>query len=259
MALLQNLLIGSVAFTYLFSSYPGNAAPLTDIISTNAGDLEITIIKDASLMFRFQELVIMIDIAFSPGRYKSLPPPDTILITHDHAGDHFSSYFLKKYLALGTQLIVTRACYWQLGGKGMMMENGDVKKIGDVQIEAVAAYDEETRHPRVGTLYHPKGKGNGYILTFGNKRVYVSGDTKLITEMEGFQNIDIAFMALGLPYVMSREMMANAARIIKPKILYPYHLDSGRTDPNPLIEMLKDKPEIEIRIRDTREQKVYNE
>ena len=98
--------------------------------------------------------------------------------------------------------------------------------------------------------FHPKGRGNGYVITFGDKRVYVAGDTENTPEMKRLKDIDIAFLPMNLPYTMTPEMVADAARAFKPKVLYPYHY--GQTDPAKLVDLLKDSPEIEVRIRKMR-------
>jgi L-ascorbate metabolism protein UlaG (beta-lactamase superfamily) len=101
-----------------------------------------------------------------------------------------------------------------------------------------------------GNPFHPKGQGNGYIITFGDKRVYIAGDTENTPEMKQLKNIDVAFLPMNLPYTMTPEMVADGAKAFKPKILYPYHY--GQTDPNKLIELLKDSKDIEVRIRNLR-------
>jgi L-ascorbate metabolism protein UlaG (beta-lactamase superfamily) len=98
-----------------------------------------------------------------------------------------------------------------------------------------------------GVPFHPKGNGNGYVITFGDKRIYVAGDTENIPEMKQLKDIDVAFLPMNLPYTMTPEMVADAARAFKPKVLYPYHY--GETEPSKLIELMKDTPEVEIRIR----------
>jgi len=124
--------------------------------------------------------------------------------------------------------------------------NGDVKTVEGLKIEAVPAYN--IVHKRdTGQPFHPKGVGNGYIITFGDKRAYVAGDTENIPEMKGLKNIDIAFLPMNLPYTMTPEMVADAAKAFKPKILYPYHF--GETDTSKVVSLLKGIPEIEVRIR----------
>ena len=97
-----------------------------------------------------------------------------------------------------------------------------------------------------GNPFHPKGEGNGYVIRFGNKKVYVAGDTENIPEMAKLKAIDVAFLPMNLPYTMTPEMCADAARLYNPKILYPYHF--GETDTSILVDLLKDD-EIEVRVR----------
>jgi L-ascorbate metabolism protein UlaG (beta-lactamase superfamily) len=104
---------------------------------------------------------------------------------------------------------------------GMVMKNGDVKTINGMTVEAVPAYNIVSKREN-GQPYHPKGVGNGYIITFGDKRVYVAGDTENIPEMKSLKNIEIAFLPMNLPYTMTPEMVADAASMIRPKVLYSY-------------------------------------
>ena len=129
---------------------------------------------------------------------------------------------------------------------GIVMQNGDVKTIEGLIIEAVPAYN--LVHMRSeGVPFHPKGRGNGYVITFGDKRIYVAGDTENIPEMKKLKDIDYAFLPMNLPYTMTPEMVADAAKAFKPKILYPYHY--GKTDPSKLVALMEDTPQVEIRIR----------
>ena len=126
------------------------------------------------------------------------------------------------------------------------MKNGDVETVGGLTIEAVPAYNlVHMRSP--GVPFHPQGIGNGYVITFGDKRVYVAGDTENIPEMKNLKNIDYAFLPMNLPYTMTAEMVADAARAFRPRILYPYHF--GNTDTSQLEALMKDTPEVEVRIR----------
>jgi len=126
------------------------------------------------------------------------------------------------------------------------MKNGDVQIIQEIKFEAIPAYNIIHKRDN-GQPFHPEGVGNGYILTFGDKRVYVAGDTENIPEMKTLQGIDVAFLPMNLPYTMTPEMVADAAKLFRPKILYPYHY--GDTDTSKLVELLKDEQEIEVRIR----------
>ena len=129
---------------------------------------------------------------------------------------------------------------------GTILKNGDVHVWQGIRIEAVPAYN--LLHKReTGVPYHPQGEGNGYIFTFGSTRVYVAGDTENIPEMKTLHNIDVAFLPMNLPYTMTPEMVADAARAFRPKVLYPYHY--GETDPQRLSALLAADRDIEVRIR----------
>jgi gluconolactonase len=217
-----------------------------DTIKTSAGDLKITFIGHATLMFTFGGKTIHVDPVGREADYTDMPKADLILITHEH-GDHLDPAAVETLRKEGTQIVLTKACTETVAG--IVMANGDVKTVDGLKIEAVPAYN--IVHERsAGNPFHPTGRGNGYIITFGDKRVYIAGDTENTPEMKRLKNIDIAFLPMNLPYTMTPEMVADAAKAFKPKILYPYHY--GQTDPNKLVELLKDTKGIEIRIRKMR-------
>ncbi len=216
----------------------------TDVFQTSKGELKITFIGHGTLMFTFEGKIIHVDPYSRLADYSQLPKADLILITHEH-GDHFNPDVISMIKKDNTDIVLTKKCAEKVNG--IIMKNGDVKTVMGLKIEAVPAYN--IVHMRKGNMpYHPKGDGNGYIITFGNKRVYVASDTENIPEMKALKNIDIAFLPMNLPYTMSPEMVADAAKSFMPKILYPYHY--GRTDTSKIVELLKDVKEIEVRIRD---------
>ena len=215
-----------------------------DIIKTSAGDLEITFIGHGTLMFTFNGIVIHVDPYNKLAEYSTLPKADIIFITHHH-GDHFDPEAIKKIRKENTTVIITELCAEKFES-GTTMKNGDVKTIGEIQIEAVPAYN--LVHMREsGEPFHIKGTCNGYVITFGEKRVYVAGDTENTPEMKALEEIDIAFLPMNLPYTMTPEMVADAAKAFKPKILYPYHF--GETDVSKIVDLMKDEKEIEVRVR----------
>ena len=218
-----------------------------DIIQTGAGALKITFIGHATLMFNFKGRVIHVDPVSREADYTKMPKADLILVTHEH-GDHFDTRVIKTLQKEGTKLVLTKACAEKIAG-GIIMQNGDVRTVQGLKIEAVPAYN--IVHKRAnGTPYHPKGRGNEYVVTFGDKRVYLAGDTENTPEMKGLKKIDIAFLPMNVPYTMTPEMVADAAKEFEPNILYPYHY--GQTDPSILVNLLKDSMKIEIRIRNMR-------
>ena len=145
----------------------------------------------------------------------------------------------------GTQIIIAEDCLEEIPD-GMVMKNGQKREALGFEVEAAPAYNLVHKRPD-GQPFHPKGVGNGYVITFGQTRVYIAGDTENTPEMKALKKIDIAFLPMNLPYTMTLEMVADAVKAFKPKILYPYHY--GETDPNTLVALLKDFKETEIRIR----------
>jgi L-ascorbate metabolism protein UlaG (beta-lactamase superfamily) len=215
-----------------------------DKFKTSQGDLVITFIGHGTLMMSCGAAVIHVDPVSQMADYTQLPKADIILVTHEH-GDHFD---LKAINAVktGKTALVTTENVAKTVPETIVLKNGDVKTIQGFKIEAIPAYNlVQMRSP--GVPYHPKGAGNGYIITCGDKRIYVAGDTENTPEMKSLRNIDIAFLPMNLPYTMTPEMVADAAKAFRPKILYPYHY--GNTDPSRLIELLKDEKDIEVRIR----------
>ncbi len=217
----------------------------SDIFQTSRSDLKITFIGHGTLMFTYGGKIIHVDPYSRVADYSRLPKADLILITHEHR-DHLDPEVITIIRKENTEIILTEMCTERVDG-GIIMKNGDVKTVMGLKIEAVPAYNI-VHMRREKTPYHPKGDGNGYIITFGDKRVYVAGDTENTPEMKALKNIDIAFLPMNLPYTMSPEMVADAAKAFKPKILYPYHY--GRTDTSQLVELLRGVKGIEVRIRD---------
>ena len=216
----------------------------TDDIKTSSGDLKITFLGHGSLMFSFAGKIIHVDPYSDVADYSKLPKADLVLFTHEHT-DHLDLKALGPIRTEKTVVMANPAAGKQVEGS-IEMKNGDVQMVEGLKIEAVPAYN--LFHKReTGEPFHPKGVGNGYIITFGDKRVYVAGDTENIPEMKQLKNIDIAFLPMNLPYTMTPEMAADAAKLFSPKTLYPYHF--GETDTSKLVKLLKDTPEIEVRIR----------
>lgn len=225
-------------------AFAATAAFETDIVKTAKGDLEITFIGHGSLMLKFGGKIIHVDPFSKLADYTKLPKADLVFLTHEHQ-DHLDQVALLNVTTLKTVTVLTEKCREKVPG-GTVMRNGDVRKIEGITVEAVPAYN--IVHKRdAGHPYHPKGAGNGYVLTLADKRLYIAGDTENIPEMARLKRIDIAFLPMNLPYTMSPEMVADAARSLKPKLLYPYHY--GETDPARLVSLLKENRDIEVRIR----------
>jgi L-ascorbate metabolism protein UlaG (beta-lactamase superfamily) len=215
-----------------------------DVIATSSGDLRITFFGHSSLAFGFNGKEIYVDPFSRVADYTKLPQADVILITHEHI-DHMDLQAIAGIRTGNTSVVLTKICARHVAD-GIVMQNGDARTIGDLAIEAVPAYNLVHKREN-GQPFHPQGLGNGYVVTFADKRVYVAGDTENIPEMAALQDIACAFLPMNLPFTMTPEMVADAARAFRPRILYPYH--TGDTDVSRLVELLRAEQGIEVRIR----------
>jgi L-ascorbate metabolism protein UlaG (beta-lactamase superfamily) len=215
-----------------------------DVIPTSKGDLEITFLGHGTLMMTFAGKTIHIDPYGEVADYGSLPKADLVLVTHEHS-DHLDPKAIKAVLKPDGTVLASKACVGKWPN-ALVMANGDTRTVLGLLVEAVPAYNIANKRPD-GNPFHPKGSGNGYIVTFGDKRVYIAGDTENTPEMKALKTIDVAFLPMNLPYTMTPEMVADAARAFRPKILYPYHF--GETDTSKLATLLQGEKGIEVRIR----------
>jgi L-ascorbate metabolism protein UlaG (beta-lactamase superfamily) len=214
-----------------------------DVIQTSAGELTITFIGHGTLMFTFGDKVIHVDPYSQVADYSILPKADVVLITHEHQ-DHLDEEALKNIVTDQTDIILNGNSA-EILGKGRVLKNGESTEVLGITVEAVPAYNIVHMRDN-GQPFHTKGEHNGYVLTFGDTKVYVAGDTENVPEIKELKDITIAFLPMNLPYTMTPEMVADAALSFRPKILYPYHY--GQTDPEEIVNLLKDSG-IEIRIR----------
>lgn len=235
-----------IAFVILSSfALPAMTEELeVDYIPTSQGELAINFIGHASLMFEYRGRVIHLDPWSPMGDYPSLPDADLILLTHEHI-DHLDPAAIEEISTPETVLVYTESCSGLYGG-GNIMRNGDTMNLFGISIEAVPAYNIHRKRTD-GSLYHPKGVSNGYIITFGDVRVYCAAETEIIPELSDISDIDIAFFSMNMPYNMIPEDVAEAARIVKPHILYPIHFSDS--DVGSVVDLLKDEPDIEVRLR----------
>lgn len=219
-----------------------------DSFESSVGSLELWFIGHGTLMFKAGDIVIHIDPVRREGDYDILPGADLVLITHSH-GDHLDPKALEMICDDKTRVICNTGSADKIEDP-VILGNGDSIDLEPVfgfslRVDAVPAYNiKHERSP--GNPFHPKGVGNGYVLTVGDKRIYIAGDTENIPEMAKLENIDIAFLPMNLPYTMSPEMASEAAKMFMPKILYPYHFGSTNTDD--LVRLLEGS-DIDVRIR----------
>lgn len=239
----KRLLIVSLAVLFFAGSLL-TAGFKTDTIKTADGDLSISYIGHGTLMFKFKDMVIHADPFSRLTDFSKLPKAHLILITHHH-GDHLDLKAIEAIKTGKTKFVMTAECAKKLAD-GIVMANGDKKEVMGLKIEAVPAYNLVHKR-KSGDPFHPKGIGNGYVVTFGDKRVYIAGDTENIPEMKALKDIDVAFLPMNLPYTMTIDMVVDAAKAFKPKILYIYHFWPEKTDFKKLEEMFKEIKGVELR------------
>ena len=217
-----------------------------DVFKTKSGK-EVTFhaLVHASIRIQYDGMEIQIDPVTKLGNkvidYAAMPKADYIFVTHEHF-DHFDKEAVKRLTGKNTQLVMNKRCGEMYDGKCAVLQNDQRATLGAIKVEAVPAYNTTEGH----TQFHPKGRDNSYILTIDGLRIYIAGDTEDIPEMSAIKDIDIAFLPCNQPYTMTPEQLVKAARIIKPKVLFPYHF--GQTDVSGLPEMLKGDG-IDVRIR----------
>jgi L-ascorbate metabolism protein UlaG (beta-lactamase superfamily) len=191
-----------------------------DSYDTPLGTLQITPLGHASLRLEINGKIIQVDPYSEVHDYNREPKADLILITHQHY-DHLDRQAIAKIITLATEVIAPPEISSTFD-KGRPITNGEKTVWNNITIEAVPAYNIKHKNNN-GQLFHPKGKGNGYVMNFGAFRLYIAGDTEPIAEMRTLGPIDVAFLPKNLPYTMDDQMFVEAAKIVKAKTLYPYH------------------------------------
>ena len=257
---MRNLMICLLAFLGLTSAFgqqrienvnkSGSAVTANtyevDAFQTKSGKtVRFHALVHASIRMEYDGKEIEIDPVTKLGNktidYTAMPKADYILVTHEH-GDHFDRAAIKTLSGEGTKLITNKRCA-EMIGYGQVMVNGEKTKIAkDITIEAVPAYNTTEGRQQ----FHPKGRDNGYIITVDGLRIYVAGDTEDIPEMAAIKDIDVAFMPCNQPYTMTPEQLVKATKVVKPKVLFPYHY--GQTDVSGIPALLQNDG-VEVRIR----------
>jgi len=239
---MRNILYIAAAATLLAQTLPAQPQRPSETFATSAGPMRITPIMHASVMIQGGGKTMYIDPA--QGNYDGLPPADIILVTDIH-GDHMSQANIDKLKGPGMAVFGPKAVADKIH-VDTVINNGELKHAGGWTIEAVPAYNLK-RGPAPGQLYHDKGRGNGYVITYGGKRFYFSGDTEGVPEMLALKNIDVAFLCMNLPFTMTPEEAAAAVRAFHPAVVYPYHYRGS--DVNAFAKELSGTG-IEVRLRE---------
>jgi L-ascorbate metabolism protein UlaG (beta-lactamase superfamily) len=233
------------------------AADQGDVLPADGGDIQITPIMHSSVQIEYGGKVIQVDPVGKydnmeipyVGKFGALKPADLILVSDVHP-ENLDADEIAKLRKPGTPVVMPAAVATLAGAKisapTTIMANGDSKTVAGISIEAFPMYNL-LHGPKPGEVYHPKGRGNGYVLTLGGKRLYFMGDTECTPEVRAVKNIDVAFMPMNMPYTMTPADAVECVMTLQPKIVYPYHYEGQRRDETLFRAFLKTTP-VEIRI-----------
>lgn len=223
-----------------------DAASTAAVAGDRIGEVVVTPVEHASLLLSWRGKTLYVDPVGGGELYRGLPAPDLILITHLHP-DHMSAETLAAiggHAPIVAPSSVKAALPAELGARIHVLANGESATVAGIPIRAIPAYNTTPERLQ----YHPKGRDNGYVLTFADAQVYIAGDTEDIPEMRALRNIDVAFVPMNLPYTMTVQQAASAVREFKPRIVYPYH--SRGSDVAEFARLVGTDSGVEVRLRD---------
>lgn len=235
-----------LSLLFSLAAFQANAQPAT----IETPDITVTPILHSTLVMEWGGAAIFLDPYGGAGRFAGFPAPNLVLITDIH-GDHLHKETLQALDLSQATLIAPQAVVDQLEGISFneirILANGEQTTWNGITVEALPMYNlPETEDSR-----HPKGRGNGYLLTVAGKRIYFSGDTEDIPEMRQLEDIDAAFICMNQPYTMSVEQAAEAVLEFQPKVVYPFHYrgKDGLSDVEAFKKMVQEKnADIEVKL-----------
>lgn len=246
---MKNFILSLALIVVAYTLYAQRPQP--DAIETSKGSLMIQPVQHASLVLTWNGKTVYIDPNGDAKLFEGLNAPDLILITDIH-GDHMNITTLESLETSKAKLVVPQAVAEKLPdgfkSKLITLDNGKSTTVTDIKITAIPMYNL----PETPDSRHTKGRGNGYVLDFGGKNVYISGDTEDIPEMRQLKNIDVAFVCMNQPYTMEVSQASDAVLDFKPKIVYPYHYrgQGGLSDVDAFKKAVTDgNKNIDVRIR----------
>ena len=241
---MKSSILSSIIILFSFITVFGQKSFDKDTIASSSGDVIVTFIGHGSLLLEWNGKKIYMDPSSREADLYKFPKADMIFVTHHH-GDHCDNAALKALTKENTKTFMSSIAH-EKWNQGMVLFPEQQLSIDGVGITVVEAYNLVNKNEE-GLPYHKKGECNSYVLTLGNLRILVAGDTENTPEMKELKNIDAAFLPMNLPYTMNPDMIVDAVKAFKPKILYPYHYD--RKFLPELREKMKEVPEVELRIR----------
>ncbi|MHC4916869.1 MAG: MBL fold metallo-hydrolase [Planctomycetota bacterium] len=240
-------LTGAVAAALLVAGLAGCSGANRPAGRRPGREPEFLPVSHASFVLKTSKATIYVDPVGKPEGYAQFPPADVILITDVH-GDHLAPDLLKALRGEKTRVVGPGAVVEKLGF-GTAMANGEKRTVRGVGVEAVPMYNTTKERLK----FHPRGRGNGYVLEVDGKRIYISGDTEDVPEMRALRGIDYALVCMNLPYTMTVEQAASAVLEMKPKVALPYHYRSrgGKfSDVGKFRSLVAKDPAIEVRLLD---------
>jgi L-ascorbate metabolism protein UlaG (beta-lactamase superfamily) len=215
---------------------------------SSAGTVTVHPIQHASIVLETPVGTIYVDPVGDAASYSDMPPADLVLVTHEH-GDHLNNDVLAAVVGDATVLISNAGAQAkmtpELQARARVLGNGDTTEFGNMIIDAIPAYNvtEERKN------FHPQGRDNGYVLTIGDFRIYISGDSEDTPEMRALKDIDLAFVCMNIPFTMDAKAAASAVAEFRPSYVYPYHYrgrDEGTQDPAEFAALVGDKAEVKF-------------
>jgi L-ascorbate metabolism protein UlaG (beta-lactamase superfamily) len=236
--------VGAAAATASAPKSSAGKPAVSDTLETSAGPVSITPIRHATLALGFAGKTIVVD-PWSQAPAGWLPKADLVLITDIHQ-DHFDPKAIAEVRKADTQFVAPPVVAEKLP-EAKVLKNGEKLEVLGVKVEAVPMYNLK-RGPEAGKLFHDKGRGNGYLLRFGDKTLYVSGDSECTPEMKALKNVDIALLCMNLPYTMPPEEAAECVKAFKPRIVIPFHYRDS--DLKVFESALSKTDGVEVRVRD---------
>ena len=247
--MIKNIIASFLLVFFFTNGFSQNASK--DIFETKNGTITIQPVLHSSLIITYNNTTIYVDPYGGIERYKDYEKPDIVLITDIH-GDHLDLKTLDS-INTSTSEIITASSVLKLlpstyKSKTTVLKNGQGIHRSDIFIKAIAMYNL----PEEKDSRHPKGRGNGYILTIDDTQIYISGDTEDTAEMRSLQNIDIAFVCMNLPYTMDINQATDAVLAFQPKVVYPFHYrgQNGFSDVEEFKNLVNSKNnQIDVRLK----------
>ncbi|WP_299096912.1 MBL fold metallo-hydrolase [Winogradskyella sp.] len=230
MKLLKITLIATLCLSVFSCKNEKNSGEIKANTETS-NELKIIPFEHASMILKYGDTNVYVDPTGESSAYEGFGKADIILITDIH-GDHYNFKTLFEFDLESTLIIAPKAVADKFpkdfNPTYKILNNNEKTEAKGIEIEAIPMYNLREE----ALKFHPKGRGNGYVLTINNERIYISGDTEDIPEMRNLKNIDKAFVCMNLPYTMTVESAASAVLDFKPKTVYPYHYrgTDGKSD-----------------------------